>query len=530
MFGLKTMSAENKAKSKEENSKDWASVRKPLIDLSKYSIDPAVLKHFPKSIASKYTALPLYLNGQVLFVAMADPQDITAIDAIRHETKIHAIMPLFSSREDILAAIDRQYGLQERVTDIVREIQKEKIEQSGEEGQEKPEDLEAIAEQAPVIKLVNHIIMRAVQERCSDIHFEPDEKVLRVRCRQDGILQESYIFQKQMESAILARVKITAGMDIAEKRKPQDGRIRFRLESKQIDVRVSSLPTVYGENIVLRLLDKTAVRMSLETLGMEEQILVRFNKAIRHPYGILLVTGPTGSGKSTTLYAALNNINEIGKNIVTVEDPVEYELELIRQTQVNPKVGLTFANGLRSILRQDPDIIMVGEIRDLETAEIAAQAALTGHMVFSTLHTNTACGAITRLIDMGIQPFLIASTVVGILAQRLVRNICPHCKEAIKVPDALMEDLEIQERNMVFYTGKGCQKCQGMRYMGRTTIHEFAVISDEIREMIVSRASEDAIVVMARKQGMTTLRESGIRKAKLGLTTLEEVIKVTARD
>lgn len=383
--------------------------RKPLIDLSKYAIEPAILKYLPKAVASKYASLPLYLNGQVLFVAMASPQDITAIDEIRKVSKIHAIIPLYVPKEDILSAIDKHYGLGQRVTDIVQEIKKERIEQIKEEATPKEkEDLETIAEQAPVIKLVNHVILRAVQDKCSDIHFEPDEKVLRVRCRLDGILSEDYVFQKEMESAILARLKITAGMDIAEKRKPQDGRIRFRLESKQIDVRVSSLPTLYGENIVLRLLDKSAVRMDLKTLGMDGVTLEQFDKIIRYPYGIMLVTGPTGSGKSTTLYAALNAINSVEKNIVTIEDPIEYDLELIRQTQVNPKVGLTFANGLRSILRQDPDIIMVGEIRDLETAEIAAQSALTGHMVFSTLHTNTACGAVTRLADMGIQPCLIS--------------------------------------------------------------------------------------------------------------------------
>ncbi len=504
--------------------------KKALLDLSKYSIEPKILKQLPKSLASKLQALPLYLNGQVLFVAMANPQDITAIDKLRQATRIHAIIPLYAPKDDILAAIDRHYGLQEKVTDIVYEIQKERIEQIDDESDEGSQDLQSMAEQAPVIKLVNHIIARAVQEKCSDIHFEPDEKVLRVRCRQDGALQESYIFQKEMESAILARLKITAGMDIAEKRKPQDGRIRFRLESKQIDVRVSSLPTQFGENIVLRLLDKSSVRMSLKDLGMEDDTLDRFVRLIRHPHGIILVTGPTGSGKSTTLYAALNTINSIEKNIVTVEDPVEYEIELIRQTQVNPKVGLTFAAGLRSILRQDPDVIMVGEIRDTETAEIAAQAALTGHLVFSTLHTNTACGAISRLIDMGIQPFLIASSVVGILAQRLVRKICEKCKKPVQIPPGMLQELGIADDKTQFYEGAGCDSCQQMKYAGRTTIHELVTITDEVRELIVQRASLDDIVKMAKKQGMKALRESGIEKARRGITSLEEVIKVTARD
>lgn len=507
-----------------------ASRKKSLIDLAKYSIEPNILSLLPKAQAAKILALPLYLNGQVLFVAMANPQDITAIDEIRRLTKIHAIIPMFAPKEDILIALDRHYGLQQRVQDIVHEIEKERIEQISEEETKPDKDLQAIAEQAPIIKLVNHVILRAVQDKCSDIHFEPDEKVLRVRCRQDGVLQENYVFNKEMESAILARLKITAGMDIAEKRKPQDGRIRFRLESKQIDVRVSSLPTHYGENIVLRLLDKSAVRMNLTALGMDPEALEIFDKLIRYPYGIVLVTGPTGSGKSTTLYAALNAINDVSKNIVTVEDPIEYDLELIRQTQVNPKVGLTFASGLRSILRQDPDIIMVGEIRDLETAEIASQAALTGHLVFSTLHTNDACGAVTRLADMGIQPFLIASSVIGVVAQRLVRKICPHCKEKTHVPPALLQELGVEDRSTPFYAGKGCDKCNHQRYSGRIAIHELFVMTDEIRDLIVARAPQSEIAEVARKQGMKNLRDSGLNKARQGVTTLEEILKVTAKE
>jgi len=351
---------------------------------------------------------------------------------------------------------------------------------------------------------------------------------LRVRYRIDGILRENYVFQKDLESAVVARVKITSGMDIAEKRKPQDGRMRFRLESKQIDVRVSSLPTIYGENLVLRLLDKTSVKKDLRSLGMDSEILESFGKIIQTPYGIILVTGPTGSGKSTTLYAALNTVNEIDKNIVTVEDPVEYDLELIRQTQVNPKVGLTFATGLRSILRQDPDIIMVGEIRDPETAEIAVQAALTGHLVFSTLHTNDACGAITRLMDMGIQPFLIASSVVGVLAQRLVRRICTHCKEEDVTPPALLQELGIEDSTERFYIGRGCKECHSLGYSGRVAIHELVITTPEIRNAISSRAVQSEIQQLALSQGMKMLRQAGIEKARQGITTLQEVIKATA--
>lgn len=498
----------------------------PVIDLMKYPIEQEILKLVPKATAAKYTALPLYLDGQVLFIAMANPQDLTAIDELRRVTSIHAIIPLHFAKEAISSAIDRHYGLQEKVQDIVQEIHKERLEKVVEEVTEDAAELQTIAEQAPVIKLVNHVVMRAIQENCSDIHFEPDEKVLRVRCRQDGMLQEHYIFQKSLESAILARIKITAGMDIAEKRKPQDGRIKFHTESKQIDIRVNSLPTLYGENIVLRLLDKTSVRRDLSSLGMDPGVLEKFNKLINQPYGIILVTGPTGSGKSTTLYAGLHAINSVDKNIVTVEDPIEYNLELIRQTQVNPKVGLTFASGLRSILRQDPDVIMVGEIRDSETAEIASQAALTGHLVLSTLHTNDACGAVTRLVDMGIQPFLIGSSVIGILAQRLVRKVCEHCKEPAHIAPNVLKEFEIQEK-ITFYVGKGCERCQQMKYMGRTAIHEIVVMTDEIRELIVARAPQSEIFAMAVKQGMKTLREAGLEKAKQGITSLEEVIKVT---
>ncbi|MFZ5802667.1 MAG: GspE/PulE family protein [Candidatus Omnitrophota bacterium] len=505
------------------------SSKKPLLDISKYSIAPDILKLLSKADAVRLCTLPLYLNGQVLFVAMADPQDITAIDEVRRIAKIHAIIPMFAPKQDILAALDRHYGLQEKVQDIVHEIQKERLEQITETEERVAGETQSLSDQAPVIKLVNHIIQRAVQDRCSDIHIEPDEKLLRVRCRQDGVLKENYVFQKAMENSILARVKIASGMDIAEKRKPQDGRIRFKLESKQIDVRVSSLPTMYGENIVLRILDKTAVRMDLSSLGMEPETLKRFEKIIRHPHGIILVTGPTGSGKSTTLYAALSAINSVEKNIVTVEDPIEYNLDLIRQTQVNPKVGLTFASGLRSILRQDPDVVMVGEIRDTETAEIACQAALTGHLVFSTLHTNTACGAVTRLADMGIQPFLIGSSVIGILAQRLVRKVCQNCKEPVKVPANFLEELEIQDPKAVFYRGKGCDQCQNSGYAGRTSIHEFVIISDKIREMIVARVSEAEIEAQGKKEGMKTLRDSGLARALEGLTTLEEVLKVSVR-
>jgi len=504
------------------------SPKKPLIDIARYVIEPAILQLVPKDLAAKYSLIPLYQNAQVLFVAMHDPKDIRAIDAVRHRTKLHAIIPMYAPKEDILAAIDRHYGLQQRVQDIVQEVQKEKLDEAEvSPSQEKKEDLQLMAEQAPVIKLVNHVLMQAVQDKASDIHIEPDEKVLRVRYRVDGMLHEKFAFEKDFENAVIARIKISAGMDIAEKRKPQDGRIRFHLESKQIDVRVSSLPTVYGENLVLRLLDKSSVKKDLKSLGMDETIRRNFEKCVQVPYGIILVTGPTGSGKSTTLYAALNTVNEIGKNIVTVEDPVEYELDLIRQTQVNPKVGLTFAAGLRSILRQDPDIIMVGEIRDTETAEIAIQAALTGHLVLSTLHTNDACGAVTRLADMGLQPFLISSAVVCIIAQRLVRRLCTACRVPYAPPPALLAELGIAAGEATFYEAHGCEQCKRQGYTGRTAIHELLVLTPELREKITARAPQSELAALAVKQGMKLLRDSGLQKAKQGVTTLQEVLKAT---
>jgi len=501
------------------------------VNLAQHKVPADILKLIPQAAAAKYTLLPLYMEGEVLHVAMANAKDLFAIDEMRRIAKVRAVIPHPFSKAEILRAIDRSYSQQHNVQDIVQEIHKEKLE-LGEiaalESSIQKGDLLAMAEQAPIIKLVNQIILHAIHDGASDIHFEPEEEMLRIRFRIDGDLRESYTFKKNIESGILARVKVTSGMDIAERRKPQDGRMKIVLESKTIDVRVSALPTLYGENIVLRLLDKTSVSKNLDDLGMEGRVLKDFGRLIRFPYGILLVTGPTGSGKSTTLYAALSTINDVEKNIVTVEDPIEYNIELVRQTQVNAKIGLTFANGLRSILRQDPDVIMVGEIRDMETAEIAVQAALTGHLVLSTLHTNDAPGAVTRLIDMGIQPFLISSSVIGILAQRLVRKLCTHCKEPVKIPDALLNELGISDRRITFYDAKGCEKCRHTKYSGRTSIHEFFVMTDEIRALITKRASELEIRTAGQKHGMKTLREAGLEKAKLGITSIEEVLDVTA--
>lgn len=496
-------------------------------NLETYYVEPDTLKLVPKKVASKFILLPLYREKEVLHVAMENPGDPALIDEIRHLTNLRAILPHAAKREAILSAIDRNYGLLERVQDILREVQQERFEEGDLLLEGGLENEAEAASRPPMVKLVDYLIQRAVQERASDIHLEPEENVLRVRFRVDGILEESYVFKKELQSAILSRLKIIAGLDIGEKRRPQDGRFDFRLESKQIDVRVSSLPSIHGENIVLRLLDKTAVSRDLGQLGMDGTVLGGFRQAIRYPHGIVLVTGPTGSGKSTTLYAALSEIACIEKNVVTIEDPVEYHVEGVRQTQVNPKIGLTFSTGLRSILRQDPDIILVGEIRDAETAQIAVQAALTGHLVLSTLHTNDACGAITRLEDMGVPPYLIANSVVGVMAQRLVRKLCAKCKVAAKVPAALLKEIGAEQYGSTFYEEKGCDTCKRQGYAGRTAIHEFFMMTNPIREQIVQRANLNLVLKLAKEQGMRTLRESGIEKAKQGVTTLEEVLSVT---
>jgi len=422
----------------------------------------------------------------------------------------------------IQKVIDQYYGAIGSAEELVRGLTKEKMEErlKGTKG------LAEIAEDAPIVKLVSLIIMQAVKDKASDVHIEPAEDKVLVRYRIDGILHEVQQIPKHLQSALASRVKVMARMDIAETRNPQDGRIQLKMENKDLDLRVSSFPTINGENLVLRILDKSSVLMGLAELGFAGKDLKNFDKLIRRPNGIILVTGPTGSGKTTTLYAALSTINSIEKNIITIEDPVEYEIPLIRQTQVNPKAGLTFANGLRSILRQDPDIIMVGEIRDKETAEIAIQASLTGHLVFSTLHTNDAPGALTRLIDMGIEPFLIASSITGILAQRLVRVICPKCKEKYTPSDEVIHDLGLKEK-VELYRGKGCMHCKETGFSGRVGIFELLLMNETIKNMVTAKASSGDIKKNALASGMTTLYEDGIEKIKNGVTTAEEMLRVT---
>ncbi|MDI6758202.1 MAG: GspE/PulE family protein [Candidatus Omnitrophota bacterium] len=503
--------------------KTWADfIGVPFMDLTDYLIDPEVIKLIPEELARKFKALPLFKIGNSLTIAIVDPQDIVALDEIRKKSNMAVIEPVLASQGAIAGVIDQYYGAVGDVKRITEDLTEEKLIAQA----KGVKDLADIAEEPPVIKLVNLIIVQAVRERSSDIHIEPSLDKVLIRFRIDGILYEAQILPKHLQSAFASRIKVMAGMDIAEIRKPQDGRIQMRIENRNLDLRVSSFPTVYGENIVLRILDKSNVLLGLVELGFSKTDLKNFEKLIRRPNGIILVTGPTGSGKTTTLYAALSCINSMEKNIITIEDPVEYEIPLIRQTQVNPLAGITFATGLRSILRQDPDIVMVGEIRDKETAEIAISASLTGHLVFSTLHTNDAASSLTRLLDMGIEPFLIATSVIGVLSQRLVRLICPKCKERYAPSVDMLADLKMS-REIEFYRGRGCTNCKNTGYLGRSGIFEFLVINEEIKSMIIAKASGYEIQKKAVELGMRTLYEDALEKIRTGAATIDEVLRVT---
>ncbi len=504
------------------------SMRVPYIDLKDYLIDTEVIKNVPEELARKHKLIPLFKIGDTLTIAMANPRDVMALDEIRLKSKIPVVEPVLSTEKDIHGAIDQYYGVTGNLDEVIKTLDKMRLPIITTDTQSS-RILSKVAEEAPVVKMINLIILQAVKDKASDIHIEPEENIVRVRFRIDGILHEVLTPSKNLQSVIASRIKILAKMDIAETRKPQDGRIGLKMENKALDLRVSTFPTIHGENIVLRILDKSSVILGLADLGFSEKDLKDFDKLIRSPYGIILVTGPTGSGKTTTLYSALSTINSLEKNIITVEDPVEYELPLIRQTQVNVKAGLTFATGLRSILRQDPDVVMIGEIRDRETADIAIQASLTGHLVFSTLHTNDSASAITRLIDMGVEPFLISSSVIGILAQRLVRVICDKCKEKYAPSQTMLKELGLKDV-AAFYKGKGCKACKNTGYSGRIGIFEFLRISENIRKLIVAKASADEIKKTSLEEGLRTLRDDGLDKGKRGITTVEEILRVTEED
>jgi len=498
----------------------------PHIELSNYLIDPKIIELIPEALARKHELIPVLKIGNRLTCAMVDPWNVFALDEIRSKTGF-IIEPAVATEGEIKKAMNEYYGARGSMEDLIKSIDEEKL---GVKGQGEPDlkKLQDIVEEPVVIKLVNMIMMKAIQERASDIHIEPEEEVLKTRLRVDGMLHEIGSPPKHLQSAIISRLKIMADLNIAERRIPQDGRFTIKMEGKQIDVRMSSIPTIYGENVVLRLLNASSAVLSLEDLGFSKENLVKFDKLIQRPHGIVLVTGPTGSGKTTTLYASLNKINTVEKNIITIEDPVEYKLPGIRQIQINPKVDLTFASGLRSILRQDPDVIMVGEMRDHETAEIAIQSALTGHLVFSTLHTNDAPGAVTRMIDMGVEPFLVSSSVIAVLAQRLVRKICPECKEKYIPTKEELEDIGINvSEKLEFYRGKGCPKCMTTGYKGRIGIYELMIPDEKIRNAVIAKSSTDNIRKLALASGMITLKADGIQKIKQGLTTVEEVLRVT---
>ena len=511
---------------------------KPPINLTKVRIPETVMNLVPKDMAKSYKLVPVAQLANKLFVAMADPMNVLALDDLRTRTKLE-IVPMIATERSVNEALSGVHSATGAIDEVMKkaaaDAQAEEAADVQVEGKQREDiDLDRLAassEDGPVIKIVNLILVQALKDRASDIHIEPGEKAVRLRYRMDGNLVEAGGPPKSLQLAIASRIKILAGLNIAERRVPQDGRFRIRVSGKEVDLRISFLPTVYGEKIVIRILDKGALSGSIDGLGMDETTMEGFRKAIDAPHGMILVTGPTGSGKTTTLYSVLSELNKPEYNIVTVEDPVEYQLPGINQVAVKPEVGLDFASALRSILRQDPDIVMIGEIRDNETADIAVKAALTGHQVLSTLHTNDAAGAITRLDDMGIEPFLIASSVLLTCAQRLVRRICPNCREEYLPEAEIFDKLNMEVPvGAMFYHGSGCERCKQRGYLGRAAILEVLPVSESIRRLIIKRASAAALKNQALSEGMKTLRLAGIDKAHEGVTTLEEVWRLTAED
>lgn len=504
-------------------SQEW---KVPHVDLQDYEIDPHVISLVSSATAHRYKFIPLFVIEDVITIAMADPLDLFALDRIRFETG-HKIEPMICSEKSVMTAINRFYPLINPLKAILDKVEEHIL---GFEDEEKLSrlQLERIAEEPPIVKLVNTLITKAIQMEASDIHIEPQKDDVSVRFRVDGILRRFSSLPRSACLPMVSRIKILSRMDITKRRKPQDGRIAFDYEKKQVDLRVSTYPTIFGEKIVIRILDLSKAHLELKDLGMPAPVLIKFQQLIQKPHGIILVTGPTGSGKTTTLYATLNSINLEGINITTIEDPVEYQLDHTNQANVDEKSGLTFADALRSILRQDPDVILVGEIRDTETAELAIRAALTGHLVFSTLHTRDAPGAITRLLNLGMEPFLISSTLLCVLAQRLVRVICPECRYSYGPPENILKDLNIEKKeDVVLCRGKGCPACDDTGYKGRVAIYELLVPNEEIFEMIMTKASTEEIKKVLAKAGTKTLRDDGLEKALQSVTTLDEVMRVT---
>ncbi len=501
----------------------------PVVNLEETNIQSNVLELVPQTMAEIYRIMPVSLKNNVLTVAMADPQNVAALDDLRNFLG-HEIRGAVSSGPEVEAAIARYYAdREESIEDVIEQMTSDEDVEKRAHGY----DLASAAEMSdaqPIKKLLNMVMLLAIRDQASDIHFEPFEDEFKIRVKADGVLYEMVPPPRHLANAIVSRIKVMANLDIAERRLPQDGRIELNVGGSSVDLRVSVLPTLFGEAVVMRILDRTVVALDLNKIGMDAVLLAKFRHILKRPNGIVLVTGPTGSGKTTTLYSALNELNDTETKIITSEDPIEYDIEGIIQIPVNPDVGVTFANVLRAVLRHDPDKILVGEIRDYETAEIAVQSSLTGHLVFSTLHTNDAPSAITRLRDMGVPAFLITATVEAILAQRLVRRICSECRTQFAPSDELLMELQLPldtARKYKFYYGKGCARCNNSGYKGRVGIYELMIMSDELRDAIAAEASGDDLRSIARQQGMTTLRESGLKLIFDGQTTIDEVVRET---
>lgn len=506
----------------------------PSINLTKYKIDPTLKGIVPEKLARQYRIVPISKLGNTITIAISDPLNIFAIDDLKSITA-KDIDLIMSTDSEIMKAIDTYYGIKSSssVTEVSKDISIADLEIVTEQEDQNVSDMDADqGSQAPIIRMVDLVIKEALKQRASDIHIEPTAENMRVRYRIDGVLQDILTIPKENQNAVIVRIKIMSRMDITASRVPQDGRFKMRVSTQEVDFRVSMLPTTFGQKVVMRVLDKKSLSVGLDGLGFSKEAVVLIKEAILKPFGMILVTGPTGSGKSTTLYSIINQLNAVERNIITVEDPVEYLIEGLTQIQARPEIGLTFASGLRAILRQSPDIVMIGEIRDNETADIAIKASLTGQLVLSTLHTNDAAGALTRLVDMGVEPFLVASSLVLVCAQRLCRQICTSCKNKIDIPDNVLKELGLKKKSEItYYQGKGCAACRNTGYRGRLGITEILEVDDKIREMLIKGCSSDEIKEYSVKNNhMVVLFDDAVNKLNNGVTTVEEVLRITTRE